>query len=96
MGKFFIMTLDLVQFLKHSNPSAAGRRSFLTTQHFFDVFFDLDPGQHDLSSAALAADLEIHAHTQYIKPICTAGMLFFGLDHIADLYIHDAPPFPAA
>lgn len=38
--------------------------------------------------AALAADLEIHADAQNIEPVRAAGVWFFCLNHITDLYVH--------
>ena len=62
---------------------------FLTVaQDLFNVLFDLYAGQHDLMPAFLAADLEIHAYTQYVEPVRTAGVRLFCLDHISDPNIH--------
>ena len=67
---------------------------FPAPQDLFDVALDLYARQHNFMPAALAADLEIHADTQHIKTVGTAGVRFLGLDHIADLYIHGStPPF---
>ena len=59
-------------------------------QNFFDVALDLGAGQHNFMPAALALDFEIHAHTQYIETVRTAGVRLLGLDHVPDLYVHTA------
>lgn len=60
----------------------------LRLDHFFDVLFNFCTWQHHFSSAAGAADLEIHAHAQHLKAGSTAGVLFAGEDGIAHSNVH--------
>ena len=51
-------------------------------------FFNFRAGQHDLTAAAHAADLEIHADTQHFKAGSPAGVLLAGEDGISHSDIH--------
>ena len=66
---------------------------FPAAQDFFDVLFNLYARQHNLMAAFLAADLKIHAHAQYVKPVGTTGVRLFGYDHITNLKSILPPPF---
>ena len=62
---------------------------FPAAQDFFDVLFNLYARQHNLMAAFLAADLKIHAHAQYVKPVGPTGVRLFGYDHITNLNIEN-------
>ena len=44
-------------------------------------------------AAFLAADLKIHAHAQYVKPVGPTGVRLFGYDHITNLNVHSSTAF---
>ena len=52
---------------------------------------DLFARHHDLSAAALAAELKVHADSQDEKSVIAAGMRLFHNKLIADSYIHKLP-----
>ena len=63
-------------------------------EHFLDVFFNFRAGQHDLTAAARAADLEIHADPEHLEAGSSARVFFAGLDGIwpvsyTDLRAHE-------
>jgi hypothetical protein len=66
---------------------------FPAAQDFFDVLFNLYARQHNLMAAFLAADLKIHAHAQYVKPVGPTGVRLFGYDHITNLNVHSSTAF---
>ena len=48
-------------------------------EHFLDVFFNFRAGQHDLTAAARAADLEIHTDPEHLEAGSSARVFFAGL-----------------
>ena len=52
----------------------------------------VEPGQK-ARPVSLAADLKIHAHAQYVKPVGPTGVRLFGYDHITNLNVHSSTAF---
>ena len=51
-------------------------------------FFNFRAGQHDLTAAARAADLEIHTDPEHLEAGSSARVFFAGLDGISHCDIH--------
>jgi hypothetical protein len=59
--------------------------------YFFGGFFELGPGNHDLSAAAQALYAEIHTHTPDLPFVTAARMFLFHFYHIAYAKVQELP-----